>query len=365
MFFIFRVDSSYDIGTGHIMRCVTLANALRKAGHECSFICKQHAGNISQFVLDNDFEVHELEVSESEDYSACSGNIEPLSHRSWLGSSVEHDAHRTNKILEKNLPDWMIVDHYGIDVSWHVMVRKNLGKIMVIDDLADRHHDCDMLLDQNLGASIDKYRKLVPSESEFCLGPTYALLRPEFYDFRELSLSNKNSGDLRRIFINFGGGDNLGLTEKVLKKLSKVTFINDVQIDVVLGPQVSSDVNLTSTIAKFDGQVNVFKNIKNMAEVMMMSDLAISAGGSTSWERCALGLPSMIFSVASNQDKMIENMVSHGIGVALTESSLSNGEFEASLETFFCRDVLKSYSKAAANVTDGGGVRMIVSKLND
>lgn len=126
IFFMFLVGSSYDIGIGHIMRSATLSNALKKRVHECSFICKQHHGNICQYVLDNGFEVHELEVSESEDYSASSLDIEPLTHRLWVGSSVEKDAHLTNKILEKKLPDWMIDDHYGIDVSWHVMVRKNL-----------------------------------------------------------------------------------------------------------------------------------------------------------------------------------------------------------------------------------------------
>ena len=365
MYFIFRADSSIDIGTGHIMRCITLANALKAMGHECTFICKQHSGNINSLIIENDFELHELEIAEFQDSVIFRPNMVQPKYYAWIGSSLDHDAKLTNKILEKRAPDWIVVDHYALDVSWHKKVRGNTKNIMVIDDLANRHHDCEILVDQNLGADREVYMKLVPSHCNLFLGPKYALLRPEFRILRGASLFNKRLGKLRRILINFGGGDNLNLTEKVLKSLSRIKLPKNLQIDVIVGPQVILDANISSFKDVFFGQIKISQNVKNMGEAMMNADLAISAGGSTSWERCALGLPSMIFSVAENQKKITENIVASGAGVALNELSLLNGEFEILLQKFFSKDVLLSYSKAASNVTDGSGVSALMSKLDD
>jgi len=365
MYFVFRADSSFDIGTGHIMRCMTLANALRDVGHECSFICKNHYGNINSLLLENDFEVHELQVSNSKNNLVLGRNMDQLSHHCWLGSSWDHDAYLTNNILDKRNPDWVIVDHYALDISWHKQVRSNTKKIMVIDDIADRHHDCEILLDQNLGADIGDYIKLVPKKCRLFLGPEYALLRPEFKRLREESLFKKRFGELRHILINFGGGDKLNLTEKVLKSLSKIKLPKNIQIDVVLGPQGSLGANISSFRDVFCGQIKFSKSITNMAEIMTSADLAISAAGSTSWERCALGLPAIIFSIADNQKKITENIVKNGAGISLCELSLTNGEFEASFQKFYSRDVLLSYSKAASKITEGCGASALIGKFND
>ena len=194
MHFIFRADSSIDIGTGHIMRCITLANALKARGYECSFICKKHFGNINSLILENNFELHELDLNKFQENVNFRQNMGQLKYYGWLGSSVEHDAKLTNKILEKRKPDWIVVDHYTLDVAWHKQVRGNTKNIMVIDDLANRHHDCEILLDQNLGADSEVYMKLVPRDCKLFLGPKYALLRPEFKMLRETSLFNKRFG---------------------------------------------------------------------------------------------------------------------------------------------------------------------------
>ena len=365
MYFVFRADSSFDIGTGHIMRCMALANALRDIGHECSFICKNHDGNINSLLLENNFEVYELQVSKLKENLALDQNIDQLSHHSWLGSSWAHDADLTNSILYKRKPDWVVVDHYALDVSWHKKIRSNTKKIMVVDDLADRHHDCEILLDQNLGADVDHYIKLVPSKCKIFLGPKYALLRPEFKRLREESLFKKRFGKLRHILINFGGGDKLNLTEKVLKNLSQIKLPKNIKIDVVLGPQVSLGTNIYSFRNVFFEKINFLQNVTNMAEIMTKSDLAISAGGSTSWERCALGLPTIIFSTADNQKKITKNIAKHGAGISACELSLTNGEFNASVQKFYSRDVLFCYSRAASKITEGGGASILIGKFND
>ena len=358
--FFFRADSSSDIGTGHVMRCLTLALALRDAGHSCIFICKNHQGNISNYILKNQFELIEINTNPYKDNIECQPD-----HYPWLGSSFKDDANQTNAILEKRKPDWLIVDHYAIDFSWHKEVLRNVKRIMVIDDLGDRRHECNILLDQNLGATEIKYKKLLPKDCKKLLGPKYALLRPEFYGLRKSSMINKNKGKLNRILINFGGGDKLNLTKKVLKKFTDIDLPKYIQIDVILGPQANLDSNITSYKDFFKDRIRFFKDITNMAELMMSADLAISAGGSTSWERCALGLPSIIFAIAENQIEIAKNIEKSGAGVYLPIEALKSKEFEIEFQKFYFNDVLLEYSKSAANITKGNGVKNLINIFND
>lgn len=360
MNFFFRADSSSSIGTGHVMRCLTLAIALRDAGHSCFFICKNHEGNISNYILMHQFELFEINTKPYKENIECQPD-----HYSWLGSSWKSDANQTNAILKKREPDWLVVDHYAIDFSWHKEVLRNVKKIMVIDDLGDRCHVCNILLDQNLGATEIKYNMLVPKECKKLLGPKYALLRPEFYRLRKLSLINKKKGKLKKILVNFGGGDKLNLTKKVLKKLSDINLPKYIQIDVILGPQANLDYKITSYKNFFKDRIRFFKDINNMAELMMTADLAVSAGGSSSWERCALGLPSIIFAIADNQIEIAQNIEKSGAGIYLPIKALESEEFETKFKKFYFNDVLLEYSKSAANITKGNGVKNLINIFND
>lgn len=363
MYFIFRADSSHDIGTGHVMRCMTLAGILKDDGHECSFVCKGHNGNINALIQKNGFHVDVLESQSPSDVEK-SLDVSYLTHGSWLGSSWIFDAKATKKILISKKPDWLIVDHYALDKNWHKYVENDTKNIMVIDDLADRHHHCNILLDQNLGADIEKYRKLVPSKCKVFLGPKYALLRPEFHELREKSLLHKRDGMLRKIFINFGGGDKLNLTEKVLEALSQIDLAKNLDIDVVLGPQVELGGNLLLFKEVFREKIQFYKNINNMAELMATADLAISAGGSTSWERCYLGLPSIIFPIADNQKEIANNIAKSGAGISLTEESLINEDFKTAIETFSTPNVLLSYARSA-QLLSGSAESSLIGEFYD
>ena len=175
MTIIFRTDASLLIGSGHVMRCLTLADELRLRGSNVMFICREHPGNLIDLIKDKGFTVAALQQPKTEYFMTP----EDVAHAAWLGVSWKNDATDTIPILGKTKPSWLIVDHYAIDCRWENMLRHHVGKIMVIDDLADRSHDCDLLLDQNLYQDMEtRYNHLVSNSCLKFLGPKFALLRP-------------------------------------------------------------------------------------------------------------------------------------------------------------------------------------------
>lgn len=170
---VFRVDASTDIGSGHVMRCLSLAKVLRERGARCFFICREHRGNLIDEIREEGFVVYELPIN--------SGTIKSSQiYENWLGDVYSADALASISCLDVSSNDLLIVDHYAIDERWEALVRKYFKKIMVIDDLANRKHNCDYLLDQNLSHSWSNYVGLLPKKSQTFIGPKFALLRPEF-----------------------------------------------------------------------------------------------------------------------------------------------------------------------------------------
>lgn len=187
---VFRVDSATQIGSGHLMRCLTLATALREKGATCAFVCRSHPNNLIALLRQKGFTVYELPQG-----------TEPRSSDD-LGVPLEVDAQQTQTLLEKlGQVDWLVVDHYGIDANWERFLRPWVKRIFVIDDLADRPHDCDVLLDQNYTHRQDRYDGLVPAHCSLLLGPQYALLRSEFIAAREkLEKEGRPPFDARKVF---------------------------------------------------------------------------------------------------------------------------------------------------------------------
>lgn len=272
-----RADASIAIGTGHIMRCLTLAEALRWQKDDAVFICREVAGNCCDLIADKGFNVIRLPAAGEFD--------------------AAHDAEQMAEAFETR-PDWLIVDHYGIGAAWEQQLRPHCGQIMVIDDLADRHHDCDLLLDQNLfDDMLQRYDTLVPPGCRLFLGPRYALLRDEFITAQQ-TLPQRD-GMVRRILLFFGGSDPTNETEKALLAINRPRF-RDISVDVVVGsanPKGDTIHNLCNAMEN----VTFHRQITNMAELMAKADLAIGAGGTATWERCILGLPTLVVVVADNQ----------------------------------------------------------------
>ncbi|HVK99022.1 MAG TPA: UDP-2,4-diacetamido-2,4,6-trideoxy-beta-L-altropyranose hydrolase, partial [Dongiaceae bacterium] len=208
---VFRVDASVSMGTGHVIRCLTLADALATQGARCFFICRELPGHLIAHVRGRGYHVHVLAMSES---SLSRPTQRPASadgsrqfYSALLGVSQEQDARESLPFVQEICPDWLVVDHYALDMVWETMLLSYSRKLLVIDDLADRDHQCDLLLDQTYGCDDDIYRKRVPAQARLLCGAHYALLRPEFAALRDYSLARRLHAPLRQVVISMGGTD--------------------------------------------------------------------------------------------------------------------------------------------------------------
>ena len=313
---IIRADASTRIGSGHVMRCLTLAEELRDAGAEVSFISRMHSGNLNKLIREKGFSCHELPgaptVESKEQYVQ-----DPRSeYASWLGVSQQQDARETIEAVGATQADWLIVDHYGLDEEWERLLRPHAAKIMVIDDLADRRHDCDLLLDQNLFIDAEKrYDELVSPACTKLLGPKYALLRKEFREARKNL--RERTGEVKRVLVFLGGADPDNITGFSIEALSAPEFLH-LQVVVVIGLQNPNREKI-ERLVHARPRTDLHIQAANMAELMSGADLAIGAGGSTTWERLYLGLPSIVIPIANNQIIPTKDLYDFGIIMSLGE----------------------------------------------
>ncbi|MEH7666563.1 UDP-2,4-diacetamido-2,4,6-trideoxy-beta-L-altropyranose hydrolase [Bacillus sp. JJ689] len=343
----FRADASIEIGTGHIMRCLTLAHELWNKGAQVYFICRKLEGDLHQYILNKGFCVFVLD-GDSENTNFLSS--EHGSYLNWLKYHWFVDAQQTNDILSQ-LPkcDWLIVDHYGLDNRWESALRKTVRKIMVIDDLANRMHDCDLLLDQNLYDNPnDRYKDLIPEHSLVKLGPKYAILRPEFHAAKKFS--RKRTGEIERIFIFFGGHDVTNETLKTLRALQNINQDN-LKIDVVVGSQNPHKEEI-QTYCKSVSNASYYCQIENMEELLVRADLGIGAGGTTTWERCFLGLPSITITTAQNQIEVTKAVAKVGAtwNIGTAESVSDKAIMECLNKLLLNSKIVKEMSNKALSI---------------
>lgn len=302
---VFRADASLQIGTGHVMRCLTLADALREKGAECLFICRNHQGNLIDMVRSKGFVVHALpmgSLTRREARDVIDGNVRASDgYSEWLGATQREDVDHCTAILSAIRPAWLVVDHYALDAMWELALDPYYDRLMVIDDLANRAHACDLLLDQTYGREPEDYDGKVADDCKLLCGSAYALLRPEFSKMRPLSIKHRATRELRRLLITMGGVDKDNVTGLVLQTLRNCVLPLGLKVSVVLGATApwSREVELLARDMPFETRVQV--GVHDMASLMSDSDLAIGAAGATSWERCCLGLPSIMVVLAENQ----------------------------------------------------------------
>lgn len=357
---VIRTDASLQMGSGHVMRCLTLADELRQRGTEILFVCREHPGNLIEMIHGKGYRVARLLLAEA-GYTAT---IDDVAHATWLGCSWQHDAAETIEALGGIQPEWLIIDHYAIDYRWERELRPHIGNIMVIDDLADRQHDSDVLLDQNLYQSMEvRYKNLVPGACRKLLGPKYALLRPEFVAARRSS--RLLNGEVKRVLVFFGGSDPTNETEKTLQALAG---IGDRQfaVDVVVGASNSRK----SQIQDFCAGYHVFSyycQVSNMAELMTRADLAVGAGGATTWERCFLGLPSLVMSIAANQVELSREVDRCGAILYVGEADTIKSASLTLLLTQLISNPfkLKSMSERGMSLLDGSGAARVARSMVD
>ncbi|KTG16106.1 MULTISPECIES: UDP-2,4-diacetamido-2,4,6-trideoxy-beta-L-altropyranose hydrolase [unclassified Guyparkeria] len=357
---VFRTDASLQIGTGHVMRCLTLADALRGQGRECHFICREHPGHLVDAIRERGFPVHVLPVSEEQGGQSAAGPA----HAPWLGASWETDARQTAEVLQGLHPSWVVVDHYALDARWEATVRPQGTGLMVLDDLADRSHQADVLLDQNLGRQAGDYGGLVPEDCRLLIGPRHALLRPEFAQLREDSLRRRRrSPRLKRLLVSMGGMDKDNVTGKVLDALRAAPLPSDLQIDVVMGGNAPWLRQVQDQAAAMPRPTRVMVDIPDMAQRMAEADFAIGAAGSTSWERCCLGLPAVMVVLAENQRGIAAALAVADACICLDDAD-GLAELPERWNEWTRPGTLRAMSRASASITDGQGAARVCQQLN-
>lgn len=300
MLVVIRADASTSIGSGHVMRCLTLAHRLKKEKNaKVVFVMRVLPGNLIGVVEKQGFEVLRLSPA-NQTYSLNGYGL-------WLTVPMEVDAQQTIDLLQHYLQehgcdvvDRLIVDSYALDEQWELMLRPYCNKIMVIDDLANRRHDCDILLDQNFYLNKDaRYAGLVPEHCKMLLGPEHALLREEFYEAKKHL--RKRDGNIKNILVFYGGSDLTNETEKAIKALVQLHDEGySFTADIITGLSNSRREKIEKICSKYHF-LHYYCQVSNMAEFMNKADLMLGAGGSTTWERLYMELPALVTAVAENQ----------------------------------------------------------------
>lgn len=286
----FRVDASIAIGAGHVMRCLTLAQALRNDAY-CEFIISSSGAALSSKIEASGYNVHVIDDIDND----------PAQH-----------AANTLAVMSPET-DLIIIDHYSLDARYETRLYKKVSGVMAIDDLANRKHHCDLLLDGNLlPNSTSRYEGLVPKDCITLLGPHYALLREEFYaaspkrtakgnpnHIPNIALETNEKEKRKRILVCFGGTDPENVTDKTLSAISKLdaTLFD---VDVVIGSQHVDYAQIVTKVAQFP-TMTLHVDTTKMAVLMQHATIMIGAGGSMHWERCVSALPSIVITLAANQ----------------------------------------------------------------
>lgn len=336
---VFRVDSSIQIGLGHLMRCVALADELKREGCTVTFLCRALEGNLIESVE------HKVIVLEKND-DFQSDDL----YLNWLGASQGRDAEQTIKVMPK-MTDLLVVDSYALGQYWHQKLRAHTKKILVIDDLADRQFDCDILLNQNLGVEEKVYEGRVPRDCKLLLGCNYALLRPEFSETRTKALEKRRyNTEIENILVSLGGSDIDNVTYDILQQLdSKFNIV------VVLG-KTSPNIKMIKAYAE-NKNIEVIVDANNMSELMLNADIAIGAGGSTSWERCCLGLPTLLCVLADNQRDAAERL--EALGAVIIINNLKT-DLQLIIENPDYQNIMSNNAKS---ICDGLGCKRVGSHV--
>ena len=336
---LFRTDASDSVGTGHLMRCMTLGTALKKGGATVTFACRPLAGPLEQAARERGFELISIGTARTEPQADADATLAAVGARRF---------------------DWMVVDHYGLDAAWEIRVRRASRLSLVIDDLADRRHDCDVLLDQNLrrdgGGAYDPH---LTAGCERLLGPRYALLDESF----KVERGGLAGAERRTILISFGGSDPHSLTLPVLQALLSDARL-DAPIDVVVGA-LHRDAQAIENAAARAANVTLHRATREMARLMARAMLYIGAGGTTSWERCCLALPGVVVAAASNQEEPCAALDAAGSHVYLGRASdVSPAAIAQAAFTLLASPTeRRRLAERSAQLVDGDGAERVAARL--
>lgn len=347
MHIFLRADASLAIGTGHLMRCLTLANCLRSHGARTTFICRHIPDNLQDMLRAQGHGCLKL----PEHANLSTDALHTLTHGAWLGVEQSVDAQDSLAAIGAERCEWLVVDHYALDANWERSMRRSVSKILAVDDLADRQHDCDLLLDQNLYTDAhSRYLGKLPDACQQLLGPGYALLRPEFAQVRR-NLRQRD-GVVRRILLFFGGMDAANITGQAMAELAQLGR-PDIAVDVVIGARHPAREAIAEGCRSQGWTCHV--QTQDMAGLMAAADLAIGAGGSATWERCCLGLPSVTVTVAANQEQLVQDADAAGVVLAASVPQLRDRLVQCLRQP----QLLRTMGQRGMDLVQGSGAELV------
>ncbi|MBB4640083.1 UDP-2,4-diacetamido-2,4,6-trideoxy-beta-L-altropyranose hydrolase [Rhizorhapis suberifaciens] len=370
---VFRVDGSVQIGTGHVMRCLTLADALLRRGVKSLFLCRNIENGLAEWIEGAGHQLIRLPT----DGPPASPQQR---YGEWLGTTQEYDAETVLSVLRRSnepLPVAIVVDHYGLDYIWEVMVDAHpKAPILAIDDLNRRHH-CEFLLDTTFGKQPAAYESLVPAECHIMVGSDFALLRPDFARMRSTVLDCRDQAfgtgsPVQNLLVSMGGADPHDATGLVLDALGPLLKEYDFQIHALIGPAYPNNDKLDGRVKNLTDRVVVHRSVRDVAELLGRMDLCIGAAGTSSWERCCLGLPTVNVVLAENQRVVAAELLSEGAVVDGGDLSRGRSPWDAHVRTQLSDSTLlllkdldrrRTISEAARRVTDGLGSQRVIRAM--
>ncbi|MGA4604090.1 UDP-2,4-diacetamido-2,4,6-trideoxy-beta-L-altropyranose hydrolase [Pseudoalteromonas maricaloris] len=350
----FRVDASTQIGSGHVMRCLTLAESLRNNGYQCNFVCREQKGALFDIIEARGFNTLRLGVV-ARPLTAETHSL----YQSWLLVSEMQDAKDfLNVVPEANL---VIVDHYGIGIRWESTIRNRLhSKIVAIDDLV-RAHDADLIVDQTLFRQAADY-KPKNVRARILAGTKFSILAANFSTLRKHRVSlAKKLPEHPKLLITMGGVDEPNASLKVLKALKSSVEVLP-KVTILLSERAPHYQQVKSFVRENSTWVTHIDFVDDMASLMLEHDIAIGAPGSTSWERACLGLPCIVVPLAENQRTICTNLVKSGAALSIELPSLLE-KFKSSYDR-----LIQDYEimrEASLGVCDGKGVQRLVKEISE
>ncbi len=345
----FFVDTGAQIGTGHLIRCLTLAEYCIKLQHQVAFYL--YSDNV-------------LFIEQIKKKGFCV-YFHKVSYKKQGVKVVKSDSYR-EKISQKMMLDFILnfapticlADSYFLDQDWAKFVKKYVKKVGFIDDLGDRKLCGDFLLDQNLDACWRKYKGLTEENTLTMFGTEYAIISPKFRKLRDKSIKRKLTGKIDQLFISFGGSDTENFTEKTLRALIEYEKITRLKLTIVCGSAYRFQKSLTKFLKDSELEYECHWNANNMAELMAESSIAIGGGGTTSLERCCMGLPTLQFIMAENQRQGTLALVGANAVKNVTNFHEVQKIFYKINESEYKNMVLSAFQ-----LVDGNGAYRVIKKL--
>lgn len=330
---------------------MTLAKKLLEYDVKCSFFVRNISKNLLN-LLNETFEVVSL--------NGFDQNFNPKNqYERWLGVGQMFDANQF--IFQTKQTDFqaVVVDHYGLDYKWELKVGEIFENIMVLDDLANREHQCKILVDQSIGRTAACYQTLVPEDCNLLLGPTFALLRDEF-----LRTSNCTKKKKFEILLNFGGADKDNYTAHVLSMIDAISNEDQYSIKIIIGKDYPFKKELIKKVKNSKNNIQLVENPENIAKEISECMISIGAGGVSLLERSALGIPSILYSIVENQVHICREYVNRDLGFWVhRDEATEKKKLKSAISTLLADQNLLNKSKLNMQFVDGGGVNRVVLNL--